>query len=235
MTPEQSDILLGDSLKILQTLPENFFQLILADPPYEISRPNNFKTMGRHGMDFGSWDKKFDQLTWIDLATKALKPGGSAVIFNDWKKLGLIAEFLEKLEFNSIKPLIWHKTNPGPFNSKHVFLQSTEFAVWATKKKTSKSKTVFNSGYHHGIFNDEKSVMSIDHSIQRSEHPTKKPDKLFGEIINILTNPNDWILDPFIGSGTTAVACNQTGRNFIGIEKDPEFHRLAVNSWKKNV
>lgn len=227
----EQGLLQGDSLELLTTLPKNFFQLILADPPYEISRPNNFTGIGRQGIDFGDWDKNFNQLSWIDLAAPLLKPGGSIVIFNDWKKLGDIAKHLESLKFNSMRPIIWHKSNPAPFNGKYMFLQSTEFAIWATKKKKGKnSKTVFNSKYHHGIFNYSNNN-SKKKGATGVKHPTKKSLDMFQEIIRILTNPNDWVLDPFLGSGTTAVACKKTGRNVIGIEKDPNFYKMGLDNW----
>lgn len=178
-------------------------------------------------MNFGKWDEDFDQLSWITTATDLLMPGGSIVIFNDWKKLGIISEHLRTLEYESMRPLIWHKSNPGPFNAKRMFVQSAEFAIWATKKKKKNFKTIFNSKYHHGIFNyplpkSKKGELS---------HPTKKSLELFKEIIQLLTNPNDWVLDPFLGGGTTAVACKATNRNVIGIEKDIEFYKLSLDKW----
>jgi len=222
----ESKLLHGDSLMLLPTLPKEFFQLVLADPPYEISQINNFTSMGRQGIDFGQWDTNFDQLSWITSMTPLLKPGGSLVIFNDWKKLGTIAEHLEKLKYQSLKPIIWKKPNPRPFNGKYGFLQSMEFALWATKKKKGKNcKTVFNAPFHHGIF---------EYPVPRqtgTKHPTKKSTEVFKEIISILTNPSDWVLDPFVGSGTTAVACKTLNRNVIGIEKDEAYFKLACDNW----
>ena len=83
----ESRLLHGNSLEILESLPDKHFDLLLADPPYEISRSSNVKSMGRSGLDFGEWDKEFDQYTWIKKAIPKLKPGASIVIWNDWKKL----------------------------------------------------------------------------------------------------------------------------------------------------
>jgi site-specific DNA-methyltransferase (adenine-specific) len=226
MKLNKSRIILGDNLEVLSQLPDNHFQLLLADPPYEISRSNNFDSMGRAGIDFGEWDKNFDQLEWIRLALPKLKPGGSIVIWNDWKKLGLLTNFLiQELSLKpgkAIRSLIWHKPNPSPFNCKRMFVQSTEMAVWTTKPG---GKSVFNSNYHHGIF---------EYSTHKSaNHPTKKPDQLFHDIIEILTNPNDWVLDPFIGGGTTAFAAESSGRNFIGIEQDENYFKIAVEHWRR--
>jgi len=219
----QSDIIYGDTLNLLPTLPEAYFDLILADPPYGVSQANNFHTMKRAGIDFGDWDKNFDQLSWITAAAPTLRPGGSIVIWNDWKNLGDIAKHLKKLDFKVKRMLTWHKSNPAPWNCKYMFVSSTEHAVWAVKKKKRGYKTVFNGGYHHGVF--EYPV--VKHPL----HKTKKSDDLFKEIIEILTNKGDWVLDPFAGVGTTAYAAEITERNHLSIEIDKAYHKSALQHW----
>jgi site-specific DNA-methyltransferase (adenine-specific) len=221
---DKSEILLGDSFKLLSQLPRNRFNLLLTDPPFCVSRKNNYTSMGRRGIDFGEWDKNFDQFTWIELATPLIKPWGSIVIWNDWKKLGHITDFLEELKFDIKTVLTWKKPNPAPFNCKRRFLQSTEHAIWAVKpgKRRKGHSWIFNSNYHHGFF---------EHGVPQHKHPTKKPTEIFKEIVEILTNPGDWILDPFCGSGTTAVACEATNRNFVCIEKDPNYYKLALKEY----
>ena len=221
-----SQIMLGDCHELIPELPDNAFDLLLADPPYEISCKSNVHTMGRAGFEFGDWDKNFDQLTWISLALPKIKPGGSIVIWNDWKKLGLIAEHLKNelhlKNYKGFRPLIWHKSNPNPLNCNYMFTQGTEFAVWVTKPG---KKTKYNAGYHHGVFK---------YPINKTApHRTKKQDGLFIEIIEALTDPGDWILDPFIGGGTTAYAAEKTDRNFIGMELDVDNFRIAQDHWEK--
>jgi DNA modification methylase len=186
--------------------------------------------MGRAGLDFGEWDKNFDQYAWIKLALPKLKPGANIVIWNDWEKLGGIAAFLRK-ELNlptgkhAFRPLVaWHKTNPNPLNCRSMFVQSMEFAVWT---KVPGAKATYNSNYNHGVF-------WIDHSINRTaDHPTKKPDGAFEDIINLLTNPGDWILDPFAGAGTTCYAAETAKRKFVAIERDDAHYQTALNHWEK--
>lgn len=213
----QSSYILGDSLQEIPKLPDGLFQLALVDPPYEISRPNNFDSMGRVGMNFGLWDKNFDQTSWIDLIYPKLKKNGSLVIFNDWKKIGQVAQYAEKAGFIIKRPLTWVKNNPNPANAKRLFLQGTEHAVWLVKG----DKWVYNSTYHKGYFN---------YPVQRSEHPTKKPDGLYTQLIEILTNPKDWVLDPFSGSGTTGQCATKLNRNFICIEKEEKYHNIALKA-----
>lgn len=219
----KSQLIYGDSLKILPTLPKEHFQLLLTDPPYCVSRVNNFSTMNRQGVDFGEWDKEFDQISWLEHALPLLKPGASIVIWNDWKKLGKIANFLEKNGVSVKRLLTWHKTNPMPANCKYMFLQATEHAIWAVKKPRGKQKKIYNGGYHHGVFS-----YSV---VQDKVHTTKKPDAMFKEIVEILTNKDDWVLDPFAGAGTTAFAAKKTGRNHVSIEIDEMYHEYAMKRW----
>lgn len=221
----ESKILNGDSVELLPTLPKEHFQLLLTDPPYCVSRPNNFSTMNRQGVDFGEWDQEFDQLAWLDRAIPLVRPGGSIVIWNDWKKLGDIAAFLESKGVSVKRMLTWHKTNPSPFNCKYMFVQSTEHAIWAVKKPRGKKKKVYNSDYHHGVFS---------YGVARDKiHTTKKPQGLFEELITILTNPGDWVLDPFGGAGTTACAAKKLGRESVSIELDKDYYYYAVSNWRK--
>lgn len=79
-----------DCKKIIKKMiKENFkVDLILTDPPYNISRKNNFNTMGRNGIDFGDWDKNFDQIDWLNGIGNIVNKNGSIIIFNDWKNMG---------------------------------------------------------------------------------------------------------------------------------------------------
>jgi len=185
--------------------------------------------MGRRGVDFGKWDKEFnDQTTWIKLAEPSLKPWGSIVIWNDWKKLGDIATFLEKeLKFQIKTVLTWIKANPNPANCNRRFLQGTEHAIWAVKPGPKKKGVswAYNGGYHPGWFKHPV--------ITNAEHPTKKPDAIFEEIIAKLTTSGDWVLDPFAGGGTTAYAAEKRARRHLSIELDENYHKMAMKHWRK--
>lgn len=220
-------IQLGSAFDLLPTVPEASIRLLLTDPPYAVSRKNGLKSMGRSGIDFGDWDYDFDQLGWLSLAAPAICPGGSIVIFNDWKNLGDIAKELTRLRFEVKRKLIWQKSNPSPRNLNRSFVQGTEEAIWAVKK-SNKTKWVFNrrpgNAYETGIFKFPVQT--------KKKHPTKKPDGLFQAIIEILTNPGDTVLDPFAGSGTTAYAAEVSGRKHLSFELNPEYHQLAIAHWK---
>lgn len=90
------EIKCGNCLELLAELTDGLIDMVITDPPYNISVKNNFATMGRTGIDFGDWDKGFDLLSWIDIASQKLTKNGGMIIFNDWKNLGDIARHCEK-------------------------------------------------------------------------------------------------------------------------------------------
>lgn len=98
----ENKIINADCLDILKQLPDKCIDLVLTDPPYNISRPNNFRSMGsasRIGMDFGEWDKNFDLTSWILPMSKVLKENANVVIFNAWENLSDIKKFAKKTTY----------------------------------------------------------------------------------------------------------------------------------------
>ena len=120
----KSEILHGDSLKLLKNLPANSFDLCITDPPYGISRKNQLHTMNRGGINFGNWDTNFDHSSWLNIVFPLMKPGASIIIWMDWKKLTYYYKKLENLGFEVKRLLTWIKTNPFPRNKDRTFLQS---------------------------------------------------------------------------------------------------------------
>ena len=106
----------GDCLELMKEIPNRSVELILTDPPYNIARENNFHTMGRSGIDFGEWDKGFNQFSWLNEIPRILSKDGSVIIFNDWKNVGEIARYCESLGLVIKDLLRWQKTNPMPRN-----------------------------------------------------------------------------------------------------------------------
>lgn len=210
----------GDCLEWLPQIEDESIDLLLTDPPYNVSMKSNFHTMGRKGVDFGEWDKGFNQSAWLDIASKKVKKGGSILIFNDYKNIGEMKNVLEENGFVIKELLIWKKTNPMPRNRDRLYVTSIEVALWAVKGKG----WTFNrqrETYENGIFESP-----IVHHSKRL-HPTQKPVSVIEEMIKIHTNENDVVLDCFLGSGTTAIACINTNRNFIGIEMDWDYYEIA--------
>lgn len=219
MEPEIK-LILGDCLQEMKKIPDKSIDLVLTDPPYNISRKNNFGTMKRYnsykGMDFGEWDWNFDQEKWIEDVISKLKDNANVVIFNSWQNIKQIADCLQKLGLEIKRPIILKKKNPMPANRERLFLNSFEFGVWA-----SKGKWTFN---RIGKYNEAFFEVSNN---GKTEHPTEKSKNAMIYFIKILSNENNTVLDPFMGSGTTGVACKELGRRFIGIEIEPKYFEIA--------
>jgi len=172
--------------------------------------------------NYGKWDSEFtmeDLQLFINHFYRVLKPGGTCIVFFDLWKITPLKDQLENAKFKQIRFIEWLKTNPQPINSKVNYLTNCrEIALLGIKK----SKPTFNSSYDKAVY---------EYPIQGGKdrfHPTQKNTKMFEELIEKHSNEGDVVLDPFLGSGTTAVAASATGREFIGCELDEEYYKKAV-------
>lgn len=215
------DLQHGDCLELMKYIPDGSVDLVLTDPPYNIARKNNFHTMGRAGIDFGEWDKGFDQLAWLEYIPRLLHKDGSVVIFNDWKNIGEIAKRLESLGLTIKDMLRWEKSNPMPRNRERRYITDFECAIWLTQKGAKWQFHRLNDSYQRPAF--KYPVVAGTSKV----HPTQKPVKLMEEIIKIHSAPGNLVFDPFCGSGSTGVACVNTGRRFIGMELDQGYFDIA--------
>lgn len=208
----------GDCLGVMKNMLDNSVDMVLTDPPYNIARKNNFKTMGRSGIDFGEWDKNVDLFSYIDECYRLLRKNGSFVVFNDWKNLGDIVKYAEKLGFVTKDLLRFEKTNPMPRNRERRYVTDYECGIWFVMPK---AKWIFNR--QHDKYQRPKFVYSID----RGFHPTQKSLRLMEDLVRIHTNEGHIVFDPFMGSGTTGVACLKLNRDFVGVELDEGYFKTA--------
>lgn len=215
-------LLLGDCIDEIKKLEDNSIDFVLTDPPYNISRDNNFNTMGRSSIDFGEWDKDADLLSWIDEIHPKLKKNSGMVIFNGWQNLGPIATHCEKVGFKIKDFIRMEKTNPMPRNRDRRYVTDCEYAIWVTKKG---SKWVFNR--QEDTYDRPKYITPVVGGKEKVNHPTQKPLSVLEEMLIRHTNEGDIVIDPFMGSGSTGVACIRTNRKFIGIEIDETYFELS--------
>jgi len=231
----KNTLLFGDCLEVLKSFPSSFIDLILTDTPYSISRKTNFikgggndKKFGGLSMDFGEWDESaninFEKL-FIEYK-RILKTGGTVIFFYDIFKMGEIKVIADSLGFKQPRIGFWNKTNAVPINSKINYLSNgREYFISFCKQK----KGVFNSKYDKGVYN-----YPIVNGKEKTIHTTQKPVKLFQELILKHSNEGDLILDTFAGSSTTAIACMNTKRDWIMIEKDENYYNVSLQRIKEH-
>lgn len=212
---------------LLPRLSKGSVDLFLIDPPYDISKKTGFQSVGEKSvdrfaisMDFGKWDwGSTDMESVCKHAYKALRKGGSIIVFYDLWKLSELCTWLTDAGFVQLRFLEWLKTNPVPINSKRNYLtNSREIAVLAVKG----GNPTFNSEYDNGIYK-----YPICHEKGRF-HPTQKPFNLIRDLVIKHSNEGDVVVDCFSGSGTTAACCASEKRNFIGCELDVDYHRQSI-------
>jgi len=214
----------GDCLERMKEIPDGSVDMVLTDPPYNIARENNFKTMGRAGIDFGEWDKGADLFSYIEEVKRVLHKDGSFVVFNDWKNLGDISRFAESLGLVTKDLLRLEKTNPMPRNRDRRYITDFELAVWFTMPR---AKWVFNR------LDQNYQRPKFVHSVQTGLHPTQKNLNLMSDLVRIHSNEGQTILDPFMGSGSTGKMALLANRKFVGIELDQGYFNIAKERIEK--
>ena len=227
-TRDTSVIECKDFAEFLYSLKEQSVDLILTDPPYTISRKTGFSQGGaksverfKVSMEFGEWDTC--QIDLDKLATsmfRVLRKGGTAIVWYDIWKLSYLSEAMKKAGFKMLRMIIWQKTNPVPLNMQATYLSnSREMAIVGVRE----GKPVFHSSYDEGTY----SIPIPRHNGQRL-HPTQKPLDLFRALIEKHSRKGDMIVDPFLGSGTTALAALQTDRKFKGCDINSDYVSHAI-------
>ena len=237
-------IINGDSLKELKNIPSESFDLIFADPPYnlqlkkELNRPDSSKVNAVND----EWDKfesfkSYDEFTlnWLSECKRILKKDGTIWVIGSYHNIFRVGCKIQDLGFWILNDVIWNKNNPMPNFRGTRFTNAHETLIWASKSK--KSKYTFNYQSMKS-FNDDLQMRStwnlpICNGRERLKnngvkvHSTQKPEALLHRIILASSNKNDFIFDPFLGSGTTAVVSKKLGRSYFGIEKEKIYYEAA--------
>ena len=248
---KKNTILLGDSLKIMKTIPSKSVDLIFADPPYNLQLKDTLYRPDQTTVEAVTqdWDKfntykEYDNFTeqWLKESKRILKKGGALWVIGSYHNILRVGTSIQNHGFWILNDIIWHKTNPMPNFRGTRFTNAHETLLWCTTSR--EAKYTFNYQNLKEL-NDGKQMRSDwyipicsgkerlrENNNQRS-HPTQKPEALMYRIILSSTNKGDIILDPFLGSGTTAVVAKRLQRNFIGIEQDKEYISLAKKRLKQ--
>ena len=234
-----------DGLDYLRSLKSNSIDLVLTDPPYQISRETGMQHARDNGLGnakfhiqtkFGEWDEGFEvaQLEpFIKETYKKKKKGGTLICFYDIWKTSFLAQIFKDCKFKQLRFIEWLKTNPVPINSKINYLtNSREIALTAVKG----GKPTFHSSYDNGVYREaiyqgkKKKIGNITY--KERCHPTQKSINLFESLIKKHSNPGDLVIDPFLGSGTTLIAALNVGRDFSGCEIDIDYYNKMLERLK---
>jgi site-specific DNA-methyltransferase (adenine-specific) len=230
----------GDCLEILPAVPAETVDLIFADPPYFLSNDGITCHAGRMvSVNKGDWDRsrgphinhEFNR-AWLAACQRVLKPNGTIWVSGTSHVIHSVGFAMQQLGFKLLNDITWVKPNPPPNLSCRYFTHATETVIWAARSRKSKHTFHYKEMRQLAGGKQMKSVWEIlppDREEKRfGKHPTQKPVALLERILLAASNEGDLVLDPFLGSGTTAVACLPRRRFFCGVETDTTFVTLAV-------
>jgi len=220
----------GDCLEILGAMPEAWVDVIFADPPYFLSNDGITCHAGRMvSVNKGDWDRsrgpganhEFNR-HWLAACQRALKPDGTIWVSGTSHVIHSVGFAMQQLGFKLLNDITWVKPNPPPNLSCRYFTHATETVIWAAKSR--KSRHTFNYELMRQLAGGKqmKSVWEIPPpepwEKRFGKHPTQKPVALIERILLASSNEGDLVLDPFLGSGTTAVAALRLARCVLGID-----------------
>lgn len=240
----------GDCIELLKKVPDNSVDLIFADPPYnlqlngELYRPNQTKVDAVND----AWDKfeskeEYDKFTilWMKECHRILKSSGSFWVIGTYHNIFRVGAILQNTGFWMLNDIIWVKTNPMPNFKGTRFNNAHETLIWSTKSKSSN----YTFHYHSmKAMNDDLQMRSdwlipICQGEERIKvngqkaHSTQKPAELLLRILLSTSNPDDIVLDPFSGSGTTAAVAKRLGRKFIAFDREEFYVKIATDRLEK--
>ncbi len=242
----QSNVIrVGDCVELMGGLPEASVHMVFADPPYnlqlagELTRPNQTRV---DGVD-EDWDR-FDDLAaydsfteaWLAAARRVLRDDGSLWVIGSYHNIFRVGAILQDLGYWILNDVIWRKSNPMPNFRGRRFTNAHETLIWAAKDKDA--RYTFNYRAMKAL-NDDLQMRSdwyipictggerLKDDEGRKAHATQKPEALLHRVILAATRPGEIVLDPFFGSGTTGAVAKRLGRRWIGLEREPDYARLA--------
>ena len=227
---------LGDALEVLQHLPTHFFDVCIADPPYNMSKKKGLSwAFSSHVTMQETWDQFTDEeyfsftVRWLSEICRVVKPNGNILVFGTFHNIYSLGFILQKLNRKVLNSIIWMKPNAQPNITCRMLTESTEQVIWACNETAKKAtKWTFNYQLAKG-FNGGKQLRNVwsipvtPRSERVAGHPTQKPLALIERLVLVCSKPGDWILDPFAGVGTTGVAAAKHQRHFVMVEKANKF------------
>ena len=242
----ETDIIrVGDCVALMDALPEACVDMVFADPPYnlqlagELHRPNNSRV---DGVD-DAWDR-FDDLedydaftrAWLTAARRVLKDDGTLWVIGSYHNIFRVGAALQDLGYWILNDVVWRKSNPMPNFRGRRFTNAHETMIWAAKDRDARYTFNYRS---MKALNDDLQMRSdwyipictgserLRDDDGRKAHATQKPEALLHRVLMAATKPGEIVLDPFFGSGTTGAVAKRLRRRYIGLEREPDYARLA--------
>ncbi|WP_114952271.1 site-specific DNA-methyltransferase [Sphingomonadaceae bacterium KCTC 52780] len=237
-------ILQDDCIRAMSRLPDGCVDMVFADPPYNLQLGGDlFRPEGsRVDAVDDDWDKfatfaDYDGFTraWLKEARRILKPNGTLWVIGSYHNIFRVGAALQDAGYWILNDIIWRKANPMPNFRGTRFTNAHETLIWASRSEDS--RYTFNYRAMKAL-NDDLQMRS-DWTIpicaggerMKSDgakaHPTQKPEALLYRVLLACTRPGDVVLDPFFGTGTTGAVARRLGRNWIGIERETRYVKVA--------
>src|SRR5450432_1067113 len=239
-------IVVGDCVAELSKLPAASVDLVFADPPYNLQLQGDLKRPDDSRVDAvdDDWDKfssfgTYDKFTreWLAAAKRVMKPSATLWVIGSYHNIFRVGTVLQDLGFWILNDVIWRKTNPMPNFRGRRFTNAHETLIWASRDAAARQYTFNYEALKAG--NEDIQVRSdwtialctgeerLKGGDKKKLHPTQKPEALLARVILSSSRPDDLVLDPFCGTGTTGAVAKRLGRRFIGIERDAGY-RIAA-------
>jgi modification methylase len=239
-------ILIGDCVTEMANLPAESVDLVFADPPYnlqlqgDLKRPDDSRV---DGVD-DDWDRfssfaAYDEFTraWLTACRRVMKPAATLWVIGSYHNIFRVGTMLQDCGFWILNDVVWRKSNPMPNFRGRRFTNAHETLIWAAREPAGKGYTFNYEALKAG--NDDVQVRSdwtialctgeerLKGADGKKLHPTQKPEALLARVILATSRPDDLVLDPFSGTGTTAAVARRLRRRFIGIEREAAYARAA--------
>jgi modification methylase len=239
-------VLVGDCVAELAELPAEAVDLVFADPPYNLQLQGDLKRPddSRVAAVDDDWDKfasfsAYDEFTraWLGACRRVMKPTATLWVIGSYHNIYRVGTILQDLGFWILNDVVWRKSNPMPNFRGRRFTNAHETLIWAAREPGGKGYTFNYEALKAG--NDDVQMRS-DWTIAlctgeerlkggdgRKLHPTQKPEALLARVILASSRPDDLVLDPFCGTGTTGAVAKRLGRRFVGIEREAAYAAAA--------
>ena len=244
-TLELNTIIAGDCIEVMNGLPEGSIDLIFADPPYNLQLRGDLHRPEGSQVDAvdDDWDRfasfeAYDRFTrdWLAAARRVLKPTGAIWVIGSYHNIFRVGAALQDTGFWILNDVVWRKTNPMPNFRGRRLTNAHETMIWATREQGAKYTFNYEAlkSLNDGVQMRSDWMLPIctGHERLKDEsggkaHPTQKPESLLHRVLVGASNPGDVVLDPFFGTGTTGAVARMLGRDYIGIERDAAYRKVA--------